>query len=179
VIKGGMGSPAWPTRLQGGNYLIEIVGSVVQSTPTHIGSRCIIVSPAWVKTMIDRHSPVRRRNHFVILEASWAGLAEARDYLAGHIPGALHLGTDEFENGYPRWLLRRPRELQRVIGALGITPTTTVLMYGRQTIAAARTAGKRFTRGALLYTGAEAVAFGTDLFALPLASLWQPMFSDV
>jgi uncharacterized protein len=41
------------------------------------------------------------------------------------------------------------------------------------------TAGKRFTRGALLYTGAEAVAFGADLFAIPLASLWRPLFSDV
>jgi uncharacterized protein len=35
-------------------------------------------------------------------------------------------------------------------------------------------AGRRFTRGVLLYTGAEAIAFGADLFALPLASLWQP-----
>jgi hypothetical protein len=34
--------------------------------------------------------------------------------------------------------------------------------------------GKLFKRGVLLYTGAEAVAFGADLFALPLASLWQP-----
>ncbi|HKX28087.1 MAG TPA: rhodanese-like domain-containing protein [Blastocatellia bacterium] len=104
-------------------------------TPAHTE---IVVSPAWVKTMIDRRSPVHRRNRFVVLEASWARLAEAGDYLAGHIPGALHLDTDEFENGYPRWLLRQPRELQRVIGALGIPPATTVVVYGRQTIAAAR-----------------------------------------
>jgi uncharacterized protein len=41
------------------------------------------------------------------------------------------------------------------------------------------TAGKRFMRGVVLYAGAESVAFGPNLFALPLASLWQPMFSDV
>jgi uncharacterized protein len=38
-------------------------------------------------------------------------------------------------------------------------------------------AGKRFMRGVVLYTGAEAVAFGTNLFALPLANLWQLLFS--
>jgi 3-mercaptopyruvate sulfurtransferase SseA len=109
-----------------------------KAPPPTLDQADIIVSPAWVKTMIDRRSTVHRRHHFVILEASWARLAEAGDYLAGHIPGALHLDTDEFENGYPRWLLRRPQELQRVIGALGIMPATTVVVYGRRTIAAAR-----------------------------------------
>jgi predicted AAA+ superfamily ATPase len=35
--------------------------------------------------------------------------------------------------------------------------------------------GKRFTRGVLLYTGAEPLPFGPDLFALPFASLWHPL----
>lgn len=35
--------------------------------------------------------------------------------------------------------------------------------------------GNRFTRGVLLYTGTEAVPFGSDLFALPIASLWSPL----
>jgi predicted AAA+ superfamily ATPase len=37
--------------------------------------------------------------------------------------------------------------------------------------------GKRFTRGVVLYAGAEAVPFGTDLFALPIESLWRPLSS--
>lgn len=37
--------------------------------------------------------------------------------------------------------------------------------------------GKLFTRGVLFYAGAESVAFGANLFALPLASLWQPLSS--
>jgi uncharacterized protein len=37
--------------------------------------------------------------------------------------------------------------------------------------------GNRFTRGVLLYTGAEALPFGPDLFALPFASLWRPLSS--
>src|SRR5262245_44684575 len=105
-----------------------------------------VVSPAWVKALIDFHTPGSatprppgyRHNHFIILEASWSKPAQANDYLTGHLPGALHLNTDELENGYPRWLLRKPQELRRVIGALGITPATTVVVYGKQIIAAAR-----------------------------------------
>jgi predicted AAA+ superfamily ATPase len=37
--------------------------------------------------------------------------------------------------------------------------------------------GNRLTRGIVLYAGAEAVSFGSDLFALPLASLWRPLSS--
>jgi len=37
--------------------------------------------------------------------------------------------------------------------------------------------GNRLTRGVVLYAGAEAVSFGSDLFALPLASLWRPLSS--
>ena len=33
--------------------------------------------------------------------------------------------------------------------------------------------GRRFIRGAVLYAGAEAIPFGSDLFALPFASLWR------
>lgn len=33
--------------------------------------------------------------------------------------------------------------------------------------------GKRFLRGFLLYTGAESVAFGPNLYALPVSALWQ------
>jgi thiosulfate/3-mercaptopyruvate sulfurtransferase len=103
-----------------------------------------VVSPGWVKALLDFQKgagprPAGYRNErFVILETSWASLAEARDYHAGHLPGAIHLNTDELENGYPRWLLRPVPELHRVIGARGITPRTTVIVYGRQTVAAAR-----------------------------------------
>ncbi len=34
--------------------------------------------------------------------------------------------------------------------------------------------GERFQRGVVLYTGTERVAFGTNLLALPVASLWRP-----
>ena len=34
-------------------------------------------------------------------------------------------------------------------------------------------AGRRFLRGILLYTGTESVAFGPDIYALPVSTLWQ------
>src|SRR5262245_23543683 len=37
--------------------------------------------------------------------------------------------------------------------------------------------GDRFTRGVVLYAGAEALPFGPDLSALPFASLWRPLSS--
>src|SRR5262249_31657586 len=84
-----------------------------------------VVSPQWVKALLEFHAPgstsprppTYRNNHFVILEASWAKPENAKDYLAGHIPGAIHFNTDNFETRYPRWLLRRPEELHRTIGA--------------------------------------------------------------
>jgi uncharacterized protein len=40
--------------------------------------------------------------------------------------------------------------------------------------ALAEIAGRRFRRGIVLYTGNSAVAFGSDLMALPISALWEP-----
>ncbi|MGH9661512.1 MAG: sulfurtransferase, partial [Bryobacteraceae bacterium] len=50
----------------------------------------------------------------------------------------VHLDTDRLENGYPRWHLRPPDEIRRAIGSLGIGPDSTVVVYGRETVVAAR-----------------------------------------
>ena len=119
-----------------------------------------IVSPQWVKAALDFHSgngsprPTGYRNdRLVILETSWAEPAAAKDYLAGHIPSAIHFNTDLVENGYPRWLLRPINELHQVIGEFGITPETTVVVYSKQTIAAAR------IWWVLMYAGVSDVRF--------------------
>ncbi|HMV47932.1 MAG TPA: rhodanese-like domain-containing protein [Blastocatellia bacterium] len=92
-----------------------------------------VITPVQLKTLLDARQP-----RVVILETSWAKADDAKEYRTGHLPGALHLNTDELENGYPRWLLRPVGELHSVIGAHGITPATTVIVYSHQTIAAAR-----------------------------------------
>ncbi|MFN7919157.1 MAG: rhodanese-like domain-containing protein [Bryobacteraceae bacterium] len=92
-----------------------------------------IVSSAW---LAEAKRSLGKR--LVIAEASWTPSGEATEYDAGHIPGAIHVNTDGFENGSPRWHLRPVPELHAVIGALGIAPDSTVVVYGHQTIAAAR-----------------------------------------
>lgn len=37
----------------------------------------------------------------------------------------------------------------------------------------AKTAGSRFHRGIVLYTGEEIIPFGSEMYAMPIASLWQ------
>lgn len=105
-----------------------------------------LVSVSWLKGLLDYQKPgsqtprpeTYRNERFVILEASWATLDKAKDYHRGHIPGAIHFNTDDMENGSPRWRLREPVELQRALGRAGITPDTTVIVYGEKLIAAAR-----------------------------------------
>lgn len=75
---------------------------------------------------------------YVVVEASWATLADATDYRRGHVPGAIHVNTDAFETGSPTWRLKSLPELQQVIGDLGIPPQATVIVYSEQLIAAAR-----------------------------------------
>lgn len=105
-----------------------------------------LVSVSWLKGLLDYQKsgfqaprPATYRNErFAIIEASWATLDKAKDYRHGHIPGAIHFNTDDLEDGSPRWRLREAEELQRAIGRAGITPDTTVIVYGGKLIAAAR-----------------------------------------
>ena len=87
----------------------------------------------------------------VIVEASWADLANAKDYHRGHIPGAIHVNTDLFENGYPQWQLKPIESLQQTIGDFGISPDTVVIVYSEQLIAATR------VWWILMYAGVEDV----------------------
>jgi thiosulfate/3-mercaptopyruvate sulfurtransferase len=100
----------------------------------------------WLKKLLDYGAepevhprpPSYEQERFLVVEASWATLEDATDYRRGHIPGAIHINTDVFETGHPEWRLRPGPELQQVIGELGITPQTTVIVYGETLIAAAR-----------------------------------------
>lgn len=113
-----------------------------RATPNYQG----LVSASWLKSLLEYqqsgfqtpHPATYRNQRFVILETSWTTLEEATDYHNGHIPGAIHFNTDELENGYPRWRLREAEELQQAVGRAGITPDTTVVVYGEKLIAAAR-----------------------------------------
>ena len=93
----------------------------------------VVVSVDWLQQALARDGP-----RPVLLNASWSEDGVAREYLSGHLPGAIHLDTDRLETGYPRWALRSLPELHGVIGELGIGPADTVVVYGDKSIAAAR-----------------------------------------
>ena len=138
----------------GGLWLLfSLVGCVHLQTGTQedfpaLGARNAhgLVSAHWVKSLLDYHQSnfqSRRpdtygNKRFVILEASWGKREDANDYHQGHLPGAIHCNTDDFENGYPMWRLKALLELHQAIGRYGITPDTTVVVYGKKLIAAAR-----------------------------------------
>jgi thiosulfate/3-mercaptopyruvate sulfurtransferase len=60
-------------------------------------------------------------------------------FRVGHIPGAQYLDTRQFEH-LPFWNKVPERALLRVLQQLGIGPRTTVILYGRNMLAAARVA---------------------------------------
>lgn len=41
----------------------------------------------------------------------------------------------------------------------------------------AETAGEKFLRGVVLYSGNETVSFGSNLHAVPIDSLWNPKYA--
>jgi len=115
--------------------------------PTHETARHeALVSVHWVKQLLDHHASgfrlprpeTYRKERFIVLEVGWGALEDAKEYRAGHLPGAVYFDTDELETGYPVWHMREARELQHAIGQAGIDSRTTVILCGRKLIAAAR-----------------------------------------
>lgn len=103
-----------------------------------------IVVPAWyIKDVIDKNST----NH-KIFEVSWG--EESDDYKKGHIPGAVHMNTDDFEEG-PIWNRKSDKELEAFATSYGITSDTQVILYGADQMAAYRAAA------ILKYIGVEDV----------------------
>lgn len=97
-----------------------------------------LVTPAWVA----------RRDGAARLFEAGCGAHEA--YAAGHVPGAGYLDTASFEHG-PLWNKVPDAELERVLLAHGIRHDVTVVLYGRNVLAAARIAHL------LLYAGVRDV----------------------
>jgi molybdopterin synthase sulfurtransferase len=56
------------------------------------------------------------------------------EYEEGHLPGALYLDTNWFEDPENIWQRRTPAEIDAAVRALGITHDTTVIVYGRDTV---------------------------------------------
>ena len=87
----------------------------------------VFVSADWVKSVIDGAQP--ESDDFVIIEAAWGKTEDDKAYLKAHIPGAVHMNTDEIEES-TYWNIRTGPEIQKVMANYGITKDTAVIVYG-------------------------------------------------
>ncbi len=105
----------------------------------------MLVPAAWINDTIEKNN---NGKPYKVFEVSWG--EESEDYKKGHIPGAVHINTDEVEEG-PVWNRLSDAELEQFALKNGITTDTTVILYGADQTAAYRV-------GVILkYMGAEDV----------------------
>jgi thiosulfate/3-mercaptopyruvate sulfurtransferase len=87
-----------------------------------------LVHPEWLRRRLE--------GAVLVVEVSW----QKKDrYIAGHIPGAIHLDTDDLEEA-PLWNVVDARRLESALLRHGIARGRTVVLYGHSTTAAARAA---------------------------------------
>ncbi len=94
----------------------------------HLARYRQLVSPEWVKDLIDGKTPQEYDNDkFVIVHAHYRN-REA--YFSGHIPQAVDMDTLALE-APETWNRRSPGELKIALEEHGITADTTVVLYGK------------------------------------------------
>jgi len=74
--------------------------------------------------------------NYKIVEVAWG---MPKQYLMAHIPGAIYLDTNSLEEA-PLWNVVSDKQLHNLLGELGIRSDTSVILYGRNNMAAARAA---------------------------------------
>jgi thiosulfate/3-mercaptopyruvate sulfurtransferase len=122
------------------------VGTAAGDSGVAVARPEVLVTPGWVRAAMEYRDGGYRgerpagwgRDRLVVVEAAWLRPGETEDYERGRVPGALLVNTEDLEDGFPTWRLRPVGELQAVLGRAGITPESTVVVYGRSVIAAAR-----------------------------------------
>ncbi|WED24714.1 sulfurtransferase [Vibrio sp. JC009] len=97
-----------------------------------------LVPASWVNELISgkavNHAPEKG---YKVVEVAWGPPVK---YLASHIPGALYLNTNQIESEDRQWNRVSAEDLKTVLEELGIGHDTTVVLYGRNNMAAGRTA---------------------------------------
>lgn len=93
----------------------------------------LIVPASYVKEKVDASATAGVK----IFECAWG--KETPEYKAAHIPGAIHIDTDEVEVG-PVWNRIADPLLQKFAEKNGITTETPVILYGADSMPAYRVA---------------------------------------
>jgi thiosulfate/3-mercaptopyruvate sulfurtransferase len=90
-----------------------------------------LVHPEWLRQLLAGGRPeAAPQGQFLLFHVNF-GVPE--EYEENHLPGALYLDTNQLENRDDDWNRRTPQELETALSSLGISPDTTVILYGRDT----------------------------------------------
>ncbi|MFT6985494.1 MAG: 3-mercaptopyruvate sulfurtransferase SseA [Psychromonas sp.] len=107
-----------------------------------------LVSAQWINNVINGKKPLYGpEKEYKLIEVQWG---PALKYLAAHIPGALYLNTNDIE-AEPWWNRVSDEKIAELLKNLGIRYDTTVILYGRNNMAAARAAN------IMMYAGVDDV----------------------
>ncbi|BEP28660.1 rhodanese-like domain-containing protein [Helicovermis profundi] len=96
-----------------------------------------LIYPKWLNSLIKGDNVETMKNSiYKLFEVSWG---EGDDYKAGHIKGAVHIDTEEFEER-PLWNRKSDKDIEKALIKNGIRLDSTVLLYGLDTRAVSRVA---------------------------------------
>jgi thiosulfate/3-mercaptopyruvate sulfurtransferase len=106
----------------------------------------LLVSTRWVNDLIEGKEVLNApAGDYLIFHAGW-GNEEQSNYSKGHIPGSIHINTDDFETVNPEgsydfaplWNLKTDDEMIAAAASYGITTDKTVILYGQEAMAPSR-----------------------------------------
>lgn len=88
-----------------------------------------LMAPTWLvnELLNGNGKKYRLGSEYKIFEIAWK--EPSKEYLEAHIPTAVHIDSDEFEVG-PQWIMVDDEKLLNFARGNGITPETTVIIYG-------------------------------------------------
>lgn len=91
-----------------------------------------LVSPQWLGNLLKNGSaPELNNDKYLVCHAHYRNISA---YDEGHIPGAVAIDTNNLES-IETWNRRPPHELKVALEKAGITFDTTVILYGRNSVA--------------------------------------------
>ncbi|SJZ40995.1 thiosulfate/3-mercaptopyruvate sulfurtransferase [Cetobacterium ceti] len=96
-----------------------------------------LVPAYWVKKAIEGKVENSCCEKYKVYEVSWGPLNSAVNYLKGHIPGAVHINTDNIEPP-PEWMINSDENLINFAKSIGIDKNSGVILYGENIMAAFR-----------------------------------------
>jgi len=100
----------------------------------------MLVPASFVNDLINGKKPETYTNDkYKIFEVAWGEASKDADYVKGHIKGAVHINTDEIESP-PLWSINSDVNLQKFAEKNGLTPDTTIVLYGPDPMASYRIA---------------------------------------